>query len=142
MPIERGKKRNKDRVRKDVRLIILFKSRGIYVLILALVMVYLFQDKRILNEPFYLFLIRSILALGIIVLVFLPRFRKYRTQSILSIPLNFVILKYSEKSNLEYYDCRITNADISRDKIDFRFSNRTYSRGYELGGHTKSLKTK
>src|SRR5262245_27156331 len=127
------KKRGQNKIPRDNKFISFFKSRVTYVLVLIAVLIYLFQENKMLNEPYYLTFILYLISIGIVVLIFAPRFKRYRQfyiselkrlylldkiivflgialvvfilQSILSIPLNFVIKECSRGNNVEYYDC-------------------------------------
>ena len=161
-----NEKMNKHKIAKDFKFIKFFKSRIVYILILILILIYLFQDDKILNEPYYLILIRYLISVGVIVMLFLARFKKYKmfyiseiknllfldkiilllgtalvlyvSQSILSIPLNFAIKEYSKKNSMEYHSCKITNVITTNiDKIHFLFLNRKYSRYFNVGGFTR-----
>lgn len=160
------KRIRKSKIKKDASLIKFFNSKAIYVLIFLALLVYLFQDAKILNRPFYLVFILYLIALGIVILIFIFRYRKYRQyytqeireflfldkiilitgvvllviviESILSIPVDFAIKKYSKAESIAYYDCKITNVITTGvDKIHFIFLDRRYSRYFNVNGFSR-----
>lgn len=143
------------KIHKDSKLNSVLNSRKTYLIILFLLIIYLFQDDRILNEPLAFLTIRYVLASLIVLIFCYSRFIKFKRyyekkmkdtvfivsailiiilsiifcQAILSIPSNFFIKLYAKNSETEYYKCKIQNVVTTKvDKVHFIFLNRTYSR--------------
>lgn len=152
------------KIQKDHRLNNFLNSRKTYLVLLLLLLVYLFLDDRILNEPFGFTITRYLLACVAVLAFCYSRVVKYRqyyqrkfkdkifiiaavliislftifVQAILSIPTSFLIKLYAKNNPTEYYECKIKNVvttDI--DKVHFIFLNRRYSRYVDLDGQSR-----
>jgi hypothetical protein len=144
---------------KDIFLEKVLKSKLFYWSILVLVLIYLYQDDRILNIPTIYFWIRFLIAMVVIGLFLFFRYNKFKAyykrkfkdkiylfsflggilifsligQSFLNIPLNLFVKEMSKQNAIEIYDCEITNViTTSIDKIHFKFLGKGYSRYFNV----------
>ena len=147
--------------KKDTHLQKILNSRMTYIALLGLVLLYRFQDDRILNIPTRIFIITLAVSFFAVMLFLLLRFRAYTEyykrklndkiyiavlilvivifsfllQGIISIPLNVLIKRNSVDSLTETFECPISNViTTGTDKIHFVFMGSTYSRYFEVNG--------
>jgi hypothetical protein len=150
--------------KKDNRLNNILNSRKTYLIILLLLLVYLFLDDRILNEPLSFKITKYILAAFIVLAFCYSRFVKFRqyyqrkfkdkvfvigavliislftifVEAILTIPTNFFIRLNAKNNPVEYYECQIRNVVTTGiDKVHFIFLDRRYSRYVDLNGRSR-----
>ncbi len=151
---------------KDKKLNKLLKSKRSYLLILLLIVAYLFLDDRILNEPMWWVWIKISVAAILIALFLHSRYKKFKEyyigllknlewieyliysvglsfavillQAVLSIPVYLIVIIQSEKSETEYFSCRITNVVTTGiDKIQYQFKTSKHSNYFNVNGHNR-----
>ena len=158
------KKQNNKSKTKDIYFENLLNSKYMYLIMLILVILYLYGDDKVLNMPKYLFVIKFIICLNILIIFLYSRFKKFKDyykrkfkdkiyltalligvivfslifQSFLNIPINFLVKNFSKSDRVEVFDCEITNAITTNiDKIHFRFLNEEYSRYYNINEYER-----
>jgi len=155
----------KAKVKKDLlvlNLINLFERKWFLLLLLLFGWLYVFTDKRVLNFPKYISWINFIVCILATLIFLFVRYKKNREyyrrkfrdkislifislvalfwvftfHFFLNIPVNLVIAKAADKSNYEYYDCKIIHVStIGVDAVTFIFLNNKYSQYYRMGGY-------
>lgn len=149
---------------QDKKLNQILNSNKTYIILLFFVLFYLFQDDKILNKPYWLFWTNSIVSFILISAFCIWRFMKFKqyyvekfrskffvflfligiviltilSQAIISIPINFLIKSTAKDSNIEYFECKITNVvKTGIDKIHFTFLNRKYYRYFNVTNYDR-----
>lgn len=152
------------KISKDTKLNKLLNSRKLYLVILGLIVIYVFIDDKILNEPNSFVIARWTLSTAIVLTFCYSRFAKFKEyylklmksattvsfsvilislsiiifQAVFSIPVDLLIKFYARDSQVEYQKCPINNVVTTGiDKVHFIFLNKTYSQYFETNGHTR-----
>ena len=152
------------REKKDHRLTKLLNSKYFYFVLLILLVIYLRNHERILNEPTHFFPIRTLFALFLIGMFSYSRFRKFKNyykrklrdritvifyvvlhlffifllQGLLDIPIGLAIKSYAKNSKPKIFKCDIKNVNTTGfDKITFVFLGKRYSRYFVIHNHTR-----
>lgn len=141
-------------IKKDKKLKRILNSRKMYLLLLIPLIFYRYLDRMILNEPKHFLFIKFFIAIVVIISIIISRYKKFKDyysnlvknanwieyvlyfggfcitamlfQAFISIPLYLILIQQSQKNEIEYFNCEITNITTTGfDKIyfDFKGSN-------------------
>ncbi len=160
----KNEKKQQQVISKDNFFEKILNSKFLYILLAILVLIYLFQDDKILNLSFSFFWIRSLLAFCLITIFFLWRYNEHKVyyqrkfkdkvyisglflgalvftlmlQGLICIPINFLI-KQSATEQTEIFYCKITNVVTTNiDKIHFEFLGKRYSRYFNVNNYNRN----
>jgi hypothetical protein len=149
---------------KDSWLNDFLKSPSLYLVILCIVLIYLFQDDSILNEPPFLFWIRVVLGFIITLIFCYTRFIKFKEyykrkigdkvylvfiaigitfvtillQTVFAIPTSAMLKYYAKQKPMIFYSCPIKNIITTKiDKVHFIFLDKRYSRYFDIQNHER-----
>lgn len=158
--------KSKVKVRKDKKLIRILNSKRTYLILLLPVIAYYLLDAKILNEPVNLILLKALISAAILILFLYARYTKFKEyyiefikqmrfldslicltgllftgiilQAIISIPLYLFVIAKAQKSDTEYFDCKIRNVvTTGADKIHFEFKGKRYSQKFNTAGYSR-----
>lgn len=153
-------------IRKDKKLRRILNSKRTYLILLLPVITYYFLDTQILNEPVNLISLKALISAIVLILFLYARYTKFKEyyvefikqmrfldsliclagllftgiilQAIISIPLYLFIIAKAQKSDTEYFDCKIRNVVTTGiDKIHFEFKGERYSRNFNTAGYSR-----